>query len=146
MDLEGERVLPVDRETAWNALNDVELLKDAIGGCESFEAVGKDEYAIVIAASLGPVRAKFRGRMHVEDIEKPDRYTLRFSGEGGLAGFVKGSAKVHLSDAGEGTRVRYSLSTESGGRIAKLGRSLFESGARQVVDDFFTAFEAELLK
>jgi len=144
MELKGERRLPVDRAAAWAALNDPERLKAAIPGCESMERTGENEYRVEVVAALGPVRAKFRGKLRVEDAVVPERYTLRFEGEGGAAGFAKGSANVSLSDDGGATRVSYVVSSQVGGRIAQVGNRLIDSAALKLADDFFAAFERQL--
>lgn len=144
MDLKGERRLPVDRATAWQALNDPQRLRAAIPGCEAIERAGENEYRVEILASLGPVRATFRGRLFVEDAVPPERYTLRFEGEGGAAGFVKGNARVTLADEGASTLVGYIASAQVGGRIAQIGSRLVDSAALKLADDFFAAFERQL--
>ena len=144
MDLKGERRLPVDRASAWAALNDPERLKAAIPGCEAMERTGENEYRVGVAVALGPVRAKFRGKLRVEDIVAPERYTLRFEGEGGAAGFAKGSADVSLADEGTATLVSYVVHSQVGGRIAQVGNRLIDSAALKLADDFFAAFERQL--
>ena len=144
MELQGERRLPVDRAAAWSALNDPERLRAAIPGCESMERTGENEYRVRIVAALGPVRSKFRGTLRVEDIVAPERYTLRFEGEGGAAGFAKGSANVSLVDEGAATLVKYAVLAQVGGRIAQVGSRLIDSAALKLADDFFAAFERQL--
>ena len=144
MELVGERRLPVDRETAWRALNDPERLRAAIPGCSAMERTGENQYRVEITASLGPVRAKFKGRLHVEDIAPPERYSLRFEGEGGAAGFAKGSARVALADEGRATLVTYTAAAQVGGRLAQIGSRLVDSAALKLADDFFAAFERQL--
>ena len=141
MELTGQRQLSVDRAAAWAALNDPAILKASIPGCESIEKTGENEYAIAVVAALGPVRAKFRGKLRLEDIVAPERYTMRFEGEGGAAGFAKGSAKVTLSDAEGGTLLAYTAAAQVGGRIAQVGNRLIDSAALKLADDFFAAFE-----
>ena len=141
MELEGQRVLPIDREHAWRALNDPALIQAAIPGCESMERIGENEYRITIAAALGPMKTKFRGRLHVEDIEEPKSYTLRFEGEGATAGFVKGSAAVKLSGGNGETVLDYVAQAHVGGRLAQIGDRLVRSSALKLTDDFFAAFE-----
>ena len=141
MELEGSRILPIDREHAWRALNDPALIQAAIPGCESMEKVGENEYRVTVAASLGPVKTKLRGRLHVEDIDKPKSYTLRFEGEGAAAGFVKGSAAVKLSGNGAETTLDYTAHAQVGGRLAQIGDRLVRSSALKLTDDFFAAFE-----
>ena len=144
MELKGERRLPVDRAAAWAALNDPERLRAAIPGCEAMERTGENEYRVEIAAALGPVRARFRGTLRVEDAVVPERYTLRFEGEGGAAGFAKGSASVSLADQGGATLVSYVVGAQVGGRIAQVGSRLVDSAALKLADDFFAAFERQL--
>jgi uncharacterized protein len=93
MELTGQRRLAVDRATAWRALNDPEILRQAIPGCESMEKSGENQYDVAILAALGPVRAKFKGKLRLEDVVEPKSYTLRFEGQGGAAGFAKGSTR-----------------------------------------------------
>ncbi len=144
MELKGERRLPVDRETAWRALNDPERLRAAIPGCEAIERTGDNEYRVAMVAALGPVRAKFRGRLRLADVVMPERYTLRFEGEGGPAGFAKGSAQVTLADEGTSTLVGYTVAAQVGGKIAQIGNRLIDSAALKMADDFFAAFERQL--
>jgi carbon monoxide dehydrogenase subunit G len=144
MDLKGERRLPVPREEAWRALNDPERLRAAIPGCEAIERTGDDAYRVVVTAALGPVRAKFNGNLKLEDVTPPERYTLRFEGQGGAAGFAKGSAQVALADEGSATLLSYVVSAQIGGRIAQVGQRLVDSAALKLADDFFAAFERGL--
>ena len=142
MELTGERRLAVDRARAWQALNDPEILRQAIPGCESIEKVGDNEYSVGLLASLGPVRARFQGRLKLEDVVAPERYTLRFEGQGGAAGFAKGSAQVTLSEAAAGTLLAYAVNAQVGGKIAQVGNRLIDSAALRLADDFFANFEA----
>jgi carbon monoxide dehydrogenase subunit G len=141
MELTGQRQLSIDRAAAWAALNDPAILKASIPGCESIEKTGDNEYAVAVAAALGPVRAKFRGKLRLEDIVAPERYTMRFEGGGGAAGFANGSAKVTLADSEGGTRLTYTAAAQVGGRIAQVGNRLIDSAALKLADDFFAAFE-----
>jgi carbon monoxide dehydrogenase subunit G len=144
MELTGVRRLPVDRETAWVALNDPERLRAAIPGCEAMERTGDNQYRVEITASLGPVRAKFRGRLTLEDVVPPESYTLRFEGEGGAAGFAKGNARVTLAHEGSATLLTYAAAAQVGGRLAQIGSRLVDSAALKLADDFFAAFERQL--
>lgn len=144
MELQGERHLPVDRATAWTALNDPERLRAAIPGCEALERAAENEYRVEIVASLGPVRAKFGGKLHLEDVAAPESYTLRFEGQGGAAGFARGTARVRLDDAGRSTLVVYHVNAQVGGKIAQVGSRLVDSAALKLADDFFAAFERQL--
>lgn len=144
MELKGERFLGVDRETAWQALNDPQRLRAAIPGCEAIEPLGENSYRVVVKAALGPVRAKFGGKLRIEDVVGHERYTLRFEGEGGAAGFVRGSAEVALKETEGGTRVGYGVNAQVGGRLAQVGNRLIDSAALKLADDFFAAFESQL--
>lgn len=141
MELTGQRQLPVDRATAWKALNDPAALKASIPGCESIEKTGDNEFSVVVATVLGPVRARFRGKLRLEDVVPPESYTLKFEGEGGAAGFAKGQSKVHLTAEDGTTLLNYDAKAQVGGRIAQVGNRLVDSAARKLADDFFTAFE-----
>lgn len=144
MELTGRRRLPVDRATAWRALNDPARLQAAIPGCEALERTGQDEYAVILATALGPVRARFRGKLRLEDVVEPSRYRLRFEGQGGAAGFANGTADVTLGEEGSATLLDYSVKAQVGGRIAQVGSRLIDSAALKLADDFFAAFERQL--
>jgi uncharacterized protein len=141
MELKGERTLSVDRATAWAALNDPEILRVCIPGCESVEKSGENEYLVVVVAALGPVRARFQGKLRLEDVVAPQRYTLRFEGQGGAAGFAKGSAAVSLEPKAGGTQLSYVVDAQVGGRLAQVGNRLIDSVALKLADEFFAAFE-----
>jgi carbon monoxide dehydrogenase subunit G len=143
MELSGQRVLPTDRASAWRALNDPRILKASIPGCEAIEKTGENEYAVTIAAALGPVRAKFRGKLRVEDIVAPESYTLRFEGDAGPAGLAKGSARVTLAAKDGGTLLDYKVSAQVSGRIAQVGSRLIDSAALKLADEFFSAFQKQ---
>ena len=144
MELKGERRLAVGRATAWGALNDPEVLRACIPGCEAVEKTGEDEYAVTVAVALGPVRARFQGKLRLEDVVAPASYTLRFEGQGGAAGFAKGSAAVSLEEDGPATILRYSVNAQVGGRLAQVGNRLIDSAALRLADEFFAAFEQKL--
>jgi len=107
MDMKGSRVVPTDIDTTWRALNDAEVLRACIPGCESIDRVSDTEYRVAMTARVGPVSAKFSGRLLLADIVAPRSYTLKFEGQGGAAGFANGTAKVELSPADGGTRIAY---------------------------------------
>jgi len=144
MELSGRRVLAVERAVAWRLLNDPEALRKAVPGCESLEPVGPNEYAAIVAAAIGPVRARFRGKLRLEDVVEPSSYTLRFEGDGGAAGFAKGVAKVKLSDEAAGTALEYQVTSQIGGKLVQVGNRLVDSVARKLADDFFAALEKQL--
>lgn len=144
MELKGERLLGVDRATAWRALNDPGVLRACIPGCESVEKAGDNEFTVVQSAALGPVKARFQGRIRLEDIVEPASYTIRFEGQGGAAGFAKGAARVSLDEESPNTRLGYAVEAQVGGRLAQVGSRLIDSAALKLADDFFAAFEREV--
>jgi len=146
MELSGRRVLAVNRAAAWRALNDPQVLRKAVPGCESLEATGANEYAALLTAAIGPVRARFRGKLKLEDVVELSSYTLRFEGDGGAAGFANGVAKVRLSDEGTGTALEYQVSSQIGGKLMQVGNRLVDSVARKLADEFFASLEAQLAK
>jgi uncharacterized protein len=145
MELTGDRLILAPRERVWQALNDPEVLKDCIAGCETLERTGPDAYAAVVAVRVGPVSARFKGSLRMSDIVPPERYTLHFDGQGGVAGFGKGSADVSLSEEGaQQTRLRYAARAQVGGKMAQVGSRLIDATAGKMTEEFFSAFEARL--
>jgi uncharacterized protein len=147
MNLQGERIIPASVEKTWTALNDPETLKACIAGCESIEPTGENQYLATMAVRIGPVNAKFKGRLQLSDIVPMQSYKINFDGQGGVAGFGKGSANVTLApagDAGQSTRLNYVADAQVGGKIAQVGSRLVESAAAKIADDFFKAFEARM--
>lgn len=140
MDMTGERVLPLPRQRVWDALNDPEVLRQCIPGCETVEKSGEDEYRMAMTAAIGPVKAKFAGKMKLSDVVPPESYTLAFEGSGGAAGFGKGSAKVALAEHEGGTRMSWQAHATVGGKIAQVGSRLVDGVARKMADDFFARF------
>lgn len=151
MDMTGAQVLPLPRERVWEALNDPEMLKRCIPGCESVERTADDTYRMVMVAAVGPVKAKFAGTLAVSDADPPNGYTLAFEGSGGVAGFGKGHAKVRLvpetgDDGAEHTRLEYEAHASVGGKIAQVGARLIDGVAKKLADGFFTRFHAALVE
>ncbi len=144
MDMQGSRVLAATREQAWDALNDPEVLKACIPGCEKVERTGADSYALGMAVKVGPVAARFTGRIQLQDMQPPERYTLVFDGQGGAAGFGKGTAQVQLAPAEGGTELSYTVQAQVGGKIAQVGQRLVDGVARQMAEQFFQRFETQL--
>jgi carbon monoxide dehydrogenase subunit G len=140
MEMKGERRLPASREVAWVALNDPAMLKAAIPGCEAIERTAEDAFKVTMATAMGPVRARFGGLLRLEDVVVHERYTIRFEGQGGAAGFAKGSAQVTLLAVGEETLLSYLVNAQIGGRIAQVGSRLVDSAALKLADGFFEAF------
>lgn len=144
MELQGERLIPADLQRTWDALNDPETLKACIAGCESLERDGDNRFRSVVAVKVGPVSARFNGKVELSNVQAPRSYTISFEGQGGAAGFGKGSSDVSLEPEGEATRLRYSAKAQVGGRMAQIGSRLVDAAARKLADDFFTAFEQRL--
>lgn len=141
MKLESNRVIQADRQTVWNNLVDIEVLKQCIPGCQSMDQTGENEYALTMKSKVGPVSATFKGELSLRDIVEGESYTLHFEGKGGAAGFANGSAAVRLEPADEGTNLIYSADAKVGGKIAQVGQRLVDGAARKMADDFFTQFE-----
>jgi carbon monoxide dehydrogenase subunit G len=144
MEMNGSRIVPVDIDTTWRALNDPEVLKACIAGCESVERVSDNEYRLTMTARVGPVSARFTGRIVIADIVAPTSYTLSFEGQGGAAGFAKGEARVLLVDNNPGTRIDYQAKAQVGGKLAQIGSRLVDGAAAKVADDFFSRFADRL--
>ncbi len=148
MELNGTRIIPATVEQTWAALNDPEVLKRCINGCESLERVGDDGLAAVVALKVGPVSARFKGSVKLLNVQAPNSYTLQFDGQGGVAGFGKGSADVSLLPAPEGdpghTQLSYAARATVGGKMAQVGSRLVDAAAGKITEDFFTAFESVL--
>ncbi|MBW4092380.1 MAG: carbon monoxide dehydrogenase subunit G [Proteobacteria bacterium] len=145
MDMSGERRLPAPRQKVWDALNDPAVLKAAIPGCEKLEASSPTEMAATAAIRIGPIAARFNGKVQLSDIDPPNGYRISGEGQGGVAGFAKGGATVHLKDADDGgTLLSYEVQAQVGGKIAQLGARLIDSTAKQMADAFFDNFAKEL--
>lgn len=145
MELKGERTLPVDRETAWKELNDVESLKAAVPGCETLAAIGDGEYEVAVNAAIGPIKALFKGKMKISDAVPPESYAISFDLHGGLSGFARGQANVALHEAGpRETRMAYDVKSTVGGKIALVGSRLVDAAAATMSERFFTTFAAQL--
>jgi len=142
MNLQGERRLPAPIELAWAALNDPQALKACITGCESLELTGENEYTAVLGVRIGPVNARFKGRLRLLNIQPLSSYTIEFDGQGGVAGFGKGSADVSLSADGPESILRYSAKAQVGGKIAQIGQRLIDGVARKLADEFFDKFSS----
>jgi carbon monoxide dehydrogenase subunit G len=144
MTMQGEVTLPAERERVWAALNDPEVLKVCIPGCQELEKVSDTEFAAVAKLAVGPVKATFKGNVMLSDIDAPNGYTITGEGQGGVAGFAKGGAKVRLADAEGGTQLSYDVEAQVGGKIAQLGGRLINGVAKKYADQFFGNF-AKLL-
>lgn len=144
MEMTGEQLIPAAQAEVWRGLNDPEVLKACISGCESIERLSDTEYTVVTTAAIGPVKAKFRGKLLLADLAPPNSYSLFFDGQGGAAGFGKGSAKVSLAAEGAGTRLSYAVKAQVGGKLAQIGSRLIDGVAKKMADDFFSAFNQNI--
>jgi len=144
MQLIGERLIPAGLDRTWAALNDPEILKSCIAGCESLERTGDNAFAALVAVKVGPVSARFKGSLQMTKVQPPTGYTIVFEGQGGAAGFGKGSADVTLAAEGDATRLRYTAQAQVGGKMAQIGSRLVDATAGKLTDDFFRCFEERL--
>lgn len=144
MEMTGSSRLKADRDTVWAALNNPDVLKACIPGCESFESTGENSFEAEVGAKIGPVKAKFKGNVELVDIVPSVSYRLVGEGTGGAAGFAKGGATVALADIDGGTELSYEVSANMGGKIAQLGARLMTSTAKKYADRFFEAFAEQV--
>jgi len=144
MDMSGEHHIAAPRDKVWAALNDPEVLKACIAGAETVEKTSDTEFSAVVVAKVGPVKAKFKGKVTLSDIDAPNGYTISGEGQGGAAGFGKGGAEVKLVDDGAGTLLSYTANASVGGKLAQIGSRLVDSTAKKMAADFFTAFTAHV--
>ena len=140
MDMTGEHRIAAPREAVWAALNDAEILRQCIVGCEEIEKTSDTEFVAKVTAKVGPVKARFGGKVTLSDIDPPNGYTITGEGSGGAAGFAKGGAKVALSTEGAETVLRYTVQANVGGKLAQIGSRLIDGTARKMAEDFFGKF------
>ncbi|MBD25616.1 MAG: carbon monoxide dehydrogenase [Candidatus Marinimicrobia bacterium] len=140
MDMKGECVIPAPRKMVWAALNNVEILKTSIPGCQSIQRLSDTEIEAVVMAKVGPVKATFKGLVILSELDPPNGYTIRGEGKGGAAGFAKGGAKVKLVDDSGGTLLSYDVEAAVGGKLAQIGGRLITSTAKKLADEFFAKF------
>ena len=141
MELTNTRIVPAPPSAVWAALNDPAILKECLPGCESLERAGDNAFQAVMATRVGPVSARFTGRVTMSDIDPPNAYTLHFEGQGGAAGFARGEARITLAPEGERqTSLHYAAKAHVGGKLAQIGSRLVDGAAAKMTDDFFTRF------
>jgi len=145
MDMTGEQFIALPQQRVWEALNNPQVLKDCIPGCETMDKVSDTEYRVVLSAAVGPVKAKFSGKLVLSDLDPPNAYALSFEGSGGAAGFGKGNCKVSLLPAEGGTRLSYTAHATIGGKLAQVGSRLIDGVARKMADDFFARFSERMV-
>jgi carbon monoxide dehydrogenase subunit G len=144
MEMSSSQIVPAPPDRVWAALNDPQLLKACITGCEAIERVADNEYNVSMKVKIGPVNAKFAGKIILLDLNPPQSYTLNFEGQGGMAGHAKGSAQVLLSPDGEATKLAYTAAAQIGGKLAQIGSRLVDGAANKMAGDFFAALAREL--
>ncbi len=144
MDMSGERHIPAPRQKVWEALNDTEVLRGCIPGCETLERTAEHDMKATATIKIGPISARFNGKIHLTDIDAPNSYRISGEGQGGVAGFAKGGANVRLSDEGPFTLLSYDVKAQVGGKIAQLGARLIDATSKQMADVFFDRFTAEV--
>jgi carbon monoxide dehydrogenase subunit G len=140
MKMSGEYRVEASRDAVWAALNDPEVLKQAIPGCEQIDMVSDTEFAATVKAKVGPVSAKFTGNVILSDLDPPNGYTISGTGKGGPAGFAKGGAKVRLEADGAATILHYEVDAQVGGKLAQIGSRLIDVTAKKMARDFFAKF------
>ena len=142
MQMSGEYRIPAPREAVWDALNDPDILKQCIPGCEDLVRNGENGFDAKVVVKVGPVRAKFGGTVQLSDIDPPNGYTISGKGQGGAAGFAKGGATVKLAEDGEDTVLSYTVDASVGGKLAQIGSRLIDATAKKMADDFFSRLAA----
>ncbi|MEX3897394.1 CoxG family protein [Paraburkholderia sp. BR10954] len=145
MELSETHTLPVAQQQTWDALNDTEILRACIPGCESIDPDGENAYLVTLSAAVGPVKARFKGRMQLTDIDAPNAYKIVFEGQGGAAGFAKGNTQVTLeADGDAATKLSYTANAQVGGKLAQIGSRLVDGAARKIAGEFFKRLSAQL--
>src|SRR5690348_16645098 len=142
MDMTGEYRVAAPQKEVWDALNDPDILKQCISGCEEVQRTSPTEFTAKVQARVGPVSARFSGKVTLSDLDPPVGYTISGEGTGGVAGFAKGSAKVALEEDGGETVMRYGVQAQVGGKLAQIGSRLVDGTARKLADQFFDRFAA----
>ena len=146
MEMEGEQLIAADRETVWQALNDAEILKQCIPGCETINQINDNAFDATVALKIGPVKARFKGAVALKNKIRPQSYVIEGEGTGGIAGFAKGGAKVELVEEIGGTLLKYKVDAKVGGKIAQLGSRLIKSTSAKLANQFFEKFSEVVSK
>ncbi len=146
MELISQQTLPVGQAQAWEALNDISLLQQAVPGCEAFVPLGEPNlYEVIVTAAIGPVKAKFKGKLRLDELQPPNAYTLHFEGQGGAAGHGKGTAHIRLESTGaRETVLHYAVKASVGGKLAQIGSRLIDMASQKMAGDFFERFNLAL--
>jgi len=140
MDITGEFRIAAPRETVWKALNDPDVLRQCIPGCEELLKTADNEFTAKVTIRVGPVKARFSGKVTLSDLDPPNGYKITGEGQGGAAGFANGGAEVRLEPDGDGTLLKYSVNAAIGGKLAQIGARLIDGTARKLADEFFGTF------
>src|SRR5262245_12767924 len=144
MEMKGEQLIPASQQATWDALNDPQVLKACVPGCEAITPAGDNAYEVLMVAKVGPVSAKFKGKLTLSDITPPQSYSMTFEGKGGAAGMAKGGAQVRLVSEDNQTKLIYEAKANVGGKLAQIGSRLIDAAAKKVADDFFKNFNGRM--
>ncbi len=144
MEITGQQIIAVPVQDVWNALNNPEVLKHCLPGCEKVEQVSPEEFHMLVKAAVGPLRASFKGVLRMTEVNPPNSCVMNFEGQGGAVGFAKGLSNVELTAVPEGTQLSYTAKFQIGGKLAQVGSRLIDSVAKKMADDFFKAFRAQM--
>jgi len=144
MDLTGSYTIPAKQSAVWAALNDSSILKECIPGCETLSMLSETEFAATVVAKIGPLKARFTGRVELSEIDPNNSYRIQGEGSGGVAGFAKGGARVHLQGAGDSTVLTYELEAQIGGKMAQLGSRLVAGVVKSMAEKFFTTLVSKI--
>ncbi|CCB63481.1 MULTISPECIES: CoxG family protein [unclassified Hyphomicrobium] len=144
MELNGTRAIPANRDLVWVCLNDPEVLRVCIPGCEELSGNAEEGFEAIVKQKIGPVQATFRANVRLSDVNPPEGYVISGEGKGGMAGFANGNARVSLVDVGETTELSFTVNAQVGGKIAQLGSRLIDGFARKLSDQFFDSFQVQV--
>jgi carbon monoxide dehydrogenase subunit G len=144
MDLTGSYTIPAKQSAVWAALNDPNILKECIPGCETLSMLSETEFAATVVAKIGPLKARFTGRVELSEIDPNNSYRIQGEGSGGVAGFAKGGARVHLRGAADSTVLTYELDAQIGGKMAQLGSRLVTGVVKGMAEKFFTTLVSKI--
>ncbi len=144
MIIEGQEKIEAPVQKVWEALNDPEILRECIPGCESLDKKSDTEMAAVVSLKIGPIKARFNGEVQLVNLNPPHSYTIQGEGKGGIAGFAKGGADVSLKEDGDATILTYAAKADVGGKMAQLGSRLITSTSKKLAGEFFSNFNAKV--
>ncbi len=145
MEITGKQIIPATPQRVWDALNDPEILKICLPGCETVKKVSSDEFKVIIKTVIGPLRARFQGSLKLTESNPPSSCIMIFEGQGGAVGFGKGSSLVELTETPEGCALTYSAKAQIGGKLAQVGSRLIDSVVKKMADDFFKVFKEQVV-